>query len=258
MPVLLYQTKSKMYILRGENNLIDKIEYPEIVKKGIFCREDRYRFHCWVMVDEEEHLCYLPSNCKLEKMYSLKGRTVLLSQQKSVESKFDYKVEAVLFRNSQILLNLTFLNRVVEQEIHKQLFSFLGEREKVYREIIVDGYKSDLFIKETNTLIEIKSVLAFSNTVNYPANYSYHILQQLEKLCEIAKSQKKVYYFVVGLGPLLKTINIDLNDDFGKLADKCRRAGVIFVAMNLQSRKGEYQIKEFIRINYIGGGEDCE
>lgn len=33
MPVLLYQTKSKMYILRGENNLIDKIEYPEIVKK---------------------------------------------------------------------------------------------------------------------------------------------------------------------------------------------------------------------------------
>ena len=106
---------------------MEDIKYPEIVKKGIFCREDKYRFRCWVNVDGEEHLCYLPSNCKLGKIHSLEGKEVLLSKQKGDNSKFDYKVEAIIYRNGQILLNLSFLNRVVEQEIHRGVFSFLGK-----------------------------------------------------------------------------------------------------------------------------------
>lgn len=228
----------------------EDFEYPVIVKKGIFCREDKYRFHCWVNIEGEEHLCYLPSNCKFEKMFSLEGRTVLLSRQVGKKSKFDYKVEAVLFRNAQMLLNLSFLNRVVEQEIHRRVFAFLGERKTVHREKMVDGYKSDLFIEETNTLIEIKSVLAFSDTADYPTNYSSHMLQQLERLYGIAKTQVKVFYFIVGLGPALKEINVDLNSNYGKLMDRCRNAGVQFIAMNLHSRKGKYHINEFVDINY--------
>ena len=107
------------------------IVYPVIVREGVFCREDRYRFHCCVNIDGEEHLCYLPSNCKFEKMCSLKGRTVLLSDSFSKKSKFDYKVEAVKYRNSQMLLNLSFLNRVMEQELRRKKFSFLGERKNI-------------------------------------------------------------------------------------------------------------------------------
>lgn len=230
--------------------MMEDVKYPEIVKKGIFCREDKYRFHCWVNVDGEEHLCYLPSNCKLGKIYSLEGREVLLSRQKEDNSKFDYKVEATMYRNGQILLNLSFLNRVIEQEIHRSVFSFLGKREAVFREKCVIGYKSDLYIADTNTLIEIKSVLAFSNAVNYPVNYSSHMLQQLEKLLEIANEKISVYYFIVGTGPALKEINVDINSEYGKLMNECQEAGVHFVAMNLRSRKGKYRVKEFISINY--------
>ena len=226
------------------------IVYPVIVREGVFCREDRYRFHCWVNIDGEEHLCYLPSNCKFEKMCSLKGRTVLLSDSFSKKSKFDYKVEAVKYRNSQMLLNLSFLNRVMEQELRRKKFSFLGERKNIVREKVIYGYKSDLYIEETNTIIEIKSVFAFSVSANYPANYSSHMLEQLEKLKDIADGKAKVVYFIVGLGPTVKKIRIDLKSKYGELMDECRCAGVQFVAMNLQNKKGYYCVNDFIYINF--------
>lgn len=185
------------------------------------------------------------------KIYSFEGREVLLSQQTCNNSKFNYKVEAVIYRNGQILLNLNFLNRIVEQEIHRSRFSFLGDRKTVFHEKIVNGYKSDLYIADTNTLIEIKSVLAFSDKVDYPVNYSSHMLRQLEKLQDIANSQVNVYYFIIGLGPALKEIDVDINSKYGKLMDKCKRAVVQFIAMNPHNRKGKYRINEFVNINYI-------
>ena len=224
--------------------------YPQIVREGIFCREDKYRFNCWVNIDGEEHLCYLPSNCKFEKICSIKGRTVLLSDSLSENSKFRYKVEAVKYRNSQMLLNLNFLNRVIEQELSKKKFSFLGKRDNIVREKIAHGYKSDLYIEESNTIIEIKSVFSFSNIVDYPTNYSSHMLEQLEKLKIIADGTANVAYFIVGLGPNVKKIRIDLRSKYGELIDDCRCAGVQFIAMNLQNKKGFYCVKEFIDINF--------
>lgn len=226
------------------------MDYPVIVKEGFFCGEDKYRFHCWVEVDGEKVLCYLPSNCKLEKMYSLKGRTVLLSQNTELKSKFKYKVESVQFRNTQILLNLSFLNRVIEHELSRRMFSFLGVRNNILREKTICGYKSDLYIEDTNTLIEIKSVLAFSKSEDYPINYSSHMLEQLDKLYALALQQINVYYFIIGLGPTVKQIRVDLSSDYGVRMDRCKKAGVHFIAMNIHNKKGQYCVNEFIDIEY--------
>jgi DNA-binding sugar fermentation-stimulating protein len=77
------------------------------------------------------------------------------------------------------------------------------------------------------------------------------MLRQLEKLQDVANSQVNVYYFIIGLGPALKEIDVDINSKYGKLMDKCKRAGVQFIAMNLHNRKGKYRINEFVNINYI-------
>jgi len=75
--------------------LKENINYPVNAKEGVFSREDKYRFHCWVNIDGEEVLCYMPSNFKFEKVYSIKGKMVLLSENTDSKSKFKYKVEAI-------------------------------------------------------------------------------------------------------------------------------------------------------------------
>ena len=76
------------------------------------------------------------------------------------------------------------------------------------------------------------------------------MLEQLEKLKDIADGKAKVVYFIVGLGPTVKKIRIDLKSKYGELMDECRCAGVQFVAMNLQNKKGYYCVNDFIDINF--------
>ncbi len=222
----------------------ENINYPVIVKEGVFSREDKYRFHCWVNIDGEDVLCYMPSNFKFEKVYSIKGKMVLLSENTDSKSKFKYKVEAVKYRNSLMLLNFSYLNRVVEYELPRKIFAFLGKRKNILHERNIQGYKSDLYIEDTKTLIEIKSVLAFSVDAEYPVNYSSHMLEQLDKLSGLAADNINVYYFIIGLGPTLKRIRINLSSNYGRLVDKCRQVGVHFVAMNLHVKEGRYCINK--------------
>mgnify|MGYP000805719294 FL=1 len=113
------------------------------------------------------------------------GRTVLLKHIETPNSRTPYAVYAVKYRRNFILLNLAQANRVIEAQIRRRYFSFLGVRKKVSREYKIGSYKTDLFIHDTNTLIEIKSTLAFSKESVFPTVYSERAVNQLKEISRL-------------------------------------------------------------------------
>ena len=62
---------------------------------GTFAREDTNRFHYYVLVGGTEKLCYMPSNCKLEKIVSLSGREIFLKEYDKSSDKFNCVMQVV-------------------------------------------------------------------------------------------------------------------------------------------------------------------
>ncbi len=223
--------------------------FMEAYKRGIFVEETKYRFHCIVDINGKLELCYLPANCKLEKIVSLKGKTVILCPMVNEESKFKYAVLAVKYRKSLILLNLQRVNSVISEQLHRRIFDFLGERNHVLCEKIINGYKSDIYIEDTNTVIEIKTVLCFDCIAKYPQNYSNHILEQLKKLKRLAEAGYNVYYVIVSLSPFVKEIYVDMEGLFGDMLLECLNVGVKLKGFSLHYKKGKFEVAR--RINVI-------
>ena len=99
--------------------------------------------------------CYIPSSCRLGNFIDMKGRTVLLKHNQAKDARTKYAVYAVKIKNEFILLNLSQANRIIEVALPKRRFSFLGLRKQIVREKRIGDYKSDLYIEDTKTLIEI-------------------------------------------------------------------------------------------------------
>ena len=133
------------------------------VISGIFKEEIKNRFLCLVNVNGEDTLCYIPSSCRLSNFIKLEGRTVLLKPVVSAYARTHYSVYAVKIGRSTVLLNLSMANRIVEQQLQRRSFAFLGKRSSVLREHMESGYKADLFIRDTNTIIEVKGLLWIVN-----------------------------------------------------------------------------------------------
>lgn len=123
---------------------------------GTFKEETKNRFLCQVTIDSKDVECYIPSSCRLGNFIDMKGRTVLLKHNQSKDARTEYAVYAVKIKNEIILLNLSQANRIIEEALHKRRFSFLGLRRQIVREKKIGGYKSDLYIEDTKTIIETK------------------------------------------------------------------------------------------------------
>lgn len=201
--------------------------------KGRFVREDKYRFHCYVEIDGAQKLCYVPSNCKLEKIISLAGREVILKKYDGPSNKYEYIVEAVKYGNSLVLLNLQFLNRIIENQIQRRIFNYLGERKYIRREVTVEDYKADLYIADTQTYIEIKSILSWNKCASYPIDSSDRGLEQLEKIEKLLDQNKRIFYFLFSMSPNVQEIIIDSNSLYGTVLNRCISKGLILRAYSL-------------------------
>ena len=131
---------------------------PEYIT-GIFKRELKNRFLCEVEIDGDSTVCYVPSSCHLGNFIDLQGKRVILVPTQSKDTRTRFALFAIPYKKSYIVLNTSMANRVVKDSINGRRFSFLGKRKLIYTEHYVEGYKSDIFIQDTNTIIEIKSVL---------------------------------------------------------------------------------------------------
>lgn len=152
---------------------------------GTFIKEEKNRFLCLVEVSGIETVCYIPSSCRLSNFLNLDGRQVLLRPIKSQKARTEYSVFAVKNRKGFIPIDLSIANRVVEKQLNSRGFSFLGKRKNVIREVMLDGYKTDLYINDTNTIIEIKSILSFNDETVFPTVYSERAVKQLIKIKDL-------------------------------------------------------------------------
>lgn len=152
---------------------------------GTFVQETKNRFLCTVAIDSVEVECYIPSSCRLSNFLDLQGRTVILTPNQDKTARTRFAVYAVKIGRQFILLNLSKPNRIIEAEIQKRRFSFLGKRDHVFHEKTIEGYKCDLYIENTKTIIEIKSILCFEETVVFPTVFSERGIKQLAKIAEL-------------------------------------------------------------------------
>ena len=206
---------------------------------GTFREEMKNRFLCQVTVDGEDVECYIPSSCRLGNFIDMKGRTVLLKPNHAKDARTRYAVYAVKDKNKYILLNLSQANRIIEAALPNRRFHFLGQRKRIVREKKIGGYKSDLYIEDTSTLIEIKSILSFQQSARFPTVYSEREIKQLAQLSSLIDKEFKVCYLFVSFNHLVKEIQINPSiDGYARLFYECLEKGMIVHGVTLRMVDG--------------------
>ena len=214
------------------------VSNPEFIR-GIFKQELKNRFLCEVNIYGEDIVCYVPSSCHLENFIKLQGREVVLIPTQTPGSRTKYALYAIPYKRSYVLLNPSMANRAVEQNIHRKIFSFLGKRHSVYTEHFIDGYKSDLFIKDTSTIIEIKSVISMQTPALFPTVYSERTLRQLQHLGKLMESGYRACFCIISLNPYIKAITLNRETEFYKELQECLTRGMLLKAFSCRFRDGQ-------------------
>ena len=216
---------------------------------GTFKTEIKNRFLCNVNIDGEEVTCYIPSSCRLSNFIDMTGRTVLLKPIETPNARTPYAVYAVKYRRSFILLNLAQGNRVIEAQIRRRYFSFLGMRKNVQREYKIGSYKTDLFIHDTNMLIEIKSTLAFSRKSTFPTVYSERAVRQLKEISKLLDEGYRACYVLVSLNPAVKEIVINTEvKDYHNTFIECVEKGMTYCAFSIRLREQTPELHAKIKL----------
>lgn len=217
-------------------------------KTGIFKQELKNRFLCEVEIDGESTVCYVPSSCHLGNFLNLQGKRVILVPTQSKESRTEYALFAFPHKKNYIVLNTSMANRAVKDSINGRKFSFLGKRKSIYTEHYVEGYKSDIFIQDTNTVIEIKSVLSTDNYARFPTVFSERSLKQLEQLHELLSLGYHVHYIIVSLNPYVKRIDLVSDAQFTPLLKSCIDLGMTLSAFSCRLNGNEVTIDKKLQI----------
>lgn len=218
---------------------------------GIFKEEIKNRFLCTVNIDGVDSVCYIPSSCRLSNFIRLENRTVMLQQIKKKDARTKYSVYAVKYRRGFVPLNLSATSKAIEESIDKKLFAFLGKRKEIFREKTIDKYKSDLYIADTDTLIEVKSILSFHKTAFFPTVFSERANRQLEGLARILSRGHKVCYIFVSMCSSVEEIFInESQDEYYKLFKDCINRGMIVSGFSLGMKEIYTYVKKRIDVIY--------
>lgn len=220
---------------------------PEYIT-GIFKRELKNRFLCEVEIDGESTVCYVPSSCHLSNFLDLQGKKVILIPTMAKDARTQYAVYAVPYKRSYLILNTSMANRAIEASIQSRRFAYLGMRKNVIKEHYVDGYKSDLFIADSNTVIEIKSVLSTDTFASFPTVFSERSVSQLEKLRALIVAGYNVHYIIVSLNPYVKGISILTNTQFSIALKTCVELGMTISAFTCRLKDDELCIEHRLHI----------
>lgn len=164
------------------------------LKVGRFISESKNRFLCVVNIDGTEEICYIASSCRLDNFIDLRGKSVLLQRNKGVNERTRYSLIGVQYKRNYIILNTSWANKAIDESFLKRRFSFLERRKDFQTEINVCGYKTDFFIPNSKTIIEVKSVIATEETAVFPTVYSERTLKQLKKMANLIDMGYKGFF----------------------------------------------------------------
>ena len=210
---------------------------------GIFKKELKNRFLCEVDIDGANAVCYVPSSCHLSNFLKLDGKRVLLTKTKTKGSRTEYALFAVKYKRSYIILNTSLANIIVKNSLNSRRFSYLGKRRKVYKEYFFNDYKCDLYIEDTNTIIEIKSVISAGNTAVFPTVFSERSIRQFKKIYDLLTEGVRVHYMIVSLSPYVKNVRIETESLFYEMLKKCIDLGMTLAAFSCRLKEEEVMIQ---------------
>lgn len=216
--------------------------------EGIFVKELKNRFLCEVLISGISTVCYVPSSCHLGNFLALHGKKVLLAPTSTPNARTSYSLYAVPYKRSYIVLNTSMANRAVEASLQKRQFAFLGKRTHFLTEHRVDNYKTDLYIEDTDTIIEVKSVLSLDEVAKFPTVFSERSLTQLAKLKEFLACGYRAHYCIVSLNPYVKSIQVLSNTAFRPMLDECLSSGMTISGHSCRMKDGRVRLENILPI----------
>ncbi len=215
---------------------------------GIFKQELKNRFLCEVNISGEDTVCYVPSSCHLGNFLKLSGKQVILVPTQTPGSRTKYALYAIPYKRSFILLNPSIANKAIAESIHRRTFSFLGKRRTVYTEHSIDGYKSDIFIADTNTIMEIKAIISTEENAVFPTVYSERSIVQLKKIKTLLESGFQACFCIVSLNPYVAVIELDRTTAFYEELVECINLGLLLKGFSCRFKQGKLVIDRAIKI----------
>lgn len=221
-----------------------------IYTSGVFIRELKNRFLCEVKIDGKVEECYVPSSCHLSNFLQLEGKRVLLVPIQTPSSRTKYALFAVPFKKNYIVLNTSMANRAIESGLRGRRFSYLGKRKKWLKEHKIDGYKADLYIPSTKTIVEIKSIISTKEPAIFPTVYSERTINQLKQIQQLLLNGYRVCFMIVSLHPYAKNVTIDRSTEFYSELSKCLEVGLIVKAYTSRVENDVIKIDKEIGVNW--------
>lgn len=197
---------------------------------GTFVREEKNRFLCTVNIEGADEECYIPSSCRLENFLELAGKEVLLKENQNKEARMRLAVYAIKIKQNFLVFKTSEANNIIANEIKGRRFTFLGKRRLIEREQNIEGYKVDIFLPESKTIVEIKSIISLDRNAFFPTVYSERAIEQLKKMLSLLQEGYKIVYIFVSLNPYVKTVSISYNDKqsrYRKYFEECIDKGMI-------------------------------
>ena len=197
---------------------------------GTFVREEKNRFICTVTVNGINEECYIPSSCRLENFLELAGKEVLLKENQNKNARTKLAVYALKLKRNYLILRTAEANALIVDAIKGRRFSYLGKRSVLEKEYSVSGYKSDIYLPQTKTIIEVKSIINIGSEAVFPTVYSERAISQLKKIYELLSSGYNFAYIFVSLNPYVKRLSISNDEkqsEYKTLFLKCVKNGMI-------------------------------
>ena len=149
------------------------------------------------------------------------------------------------------MLNTSLSNAAIEKGIQNRRFAYLGKRPIAQKEHSVEGYKADLYIPKTKTIVEIKSVLSSKDEAVFPTVYSERTQNQLKSIREMLDKGYKVAFIIVSLNPYIKKLTIDKSTEFYSELTRCIEKGMEIRAYTSHLRDYEIEIRKQIPLHYL-------
>lgn len=218
---------------------------------GKFIREEKNRFLCTVEVEGKKEECYIPSSCRLENFLKLAGKEVFLKENKSKNTRTHLMVYAIRFKRNFLLLKSSEANELILDAIHSRRFAFLDKRRIVEKERVIDGYKADLYIPDTKTIIEIKSIITTDKEAVFPTVFSERAIEQLNRIEQIITDGYRVAYIFVVLNPYVGSIRLSKEEHLGEYKSKfanCVKKGMEYRGYTVRIQNDRATIDREIKV----------
>lgn len=214
---------------------------------GVFLHELSNRFRCVVRIGDIDETCYVASSCKLSNFIDIYGCEVLLTPSVGSTS-LPYTLFAAREESRNTILNLSVANAVLFDELKSRRFAFLGKRKNFRREVLLQQYKADIFVDDTNTAIEVKTIITTQKKAIFPSVQSTRSVKQLEHIKALLLQGYKVCYMFVALSPNVKSITLDCTSPFYAAFLDCIDCGMSYYGCSLKLQDDEITIAASLKI----------